>query len=426
MLHRIVRRIMFMLAMSCLFPALLPAQDTAELLTRMKAMEERIRTLEAEVQALKARPPETAPTAPAVVGQAASATPTLPTPPAAAVPEPEAGPSPAYGGAGAAAAKIFNPDISLIGDFRGAAGNGASRPTPALEMHETELGLQAIIDPYARADVFLTFGEHGVDLEEGYITFTALPGGLQLKAGKMRAAFGRVNGLHNHVLPWTDRPLVTENLVGGEEGISDAGLSLSRILPAPKQIFLEATGQVFRGDSEGVFHSYHRSDVAAVGHLRAYRDITESTNIDLGGSYARGHSPLFASSINQLFGMDATVRWKPLRRSIYRSFVGRSELVWGRAQQAAFTNESFGYYVSGDYQLGRRWFIGGRFDRSTRLNEPNLLDTGGSVVLTYWPSEFSQIRGQLRRTEYGGSVGTANEFLIQLLFSMGAHGAHPF
>ncbi|MCJ7723479.1 MAG: porin family protein, partial [Anaerolineales bacterium] len=94
----------------------------------------------------------------------------------------------------------------------------------------------------------------------------------------------------------------------------------------------------------------------------------------------------------QLFGMDATVRWKPLRRAIYRSFVGRTELVWGRARQIASTNKSFGYFVSGDYQFGRRWFIGGRFDRSGRLAEADLLDTGGSIVLTYRPSEFSQVR----------------------------------
>jgi len=45
-------------------------------------------------------------------------------------------------------------------------------------MHEAELGLQAIIDPYARADVFISFGEQGVNLEEGYLTFTSLPGGI--------------------------------------------------------------------------------------------------------------------------------------------------------------------------------------------------------------------------------------------------------
>jgi hypothetical protein len=56
---------------------------------------------------------------------------------------------------------------------------------------------------------------------------------------------------------------------------------------------------------------------------------------------------------------------------------------------------------------------------------PLVQDTGGSVLLTYWPSEFSQIRGQLRRTQYGEGF-TANEFLFQFIFSMGAHGAHPF
>jgi hypothetical protein len=46
-------------------------------------------------------------------------------------------------------------------------------------------------------------------------------------------------------------------------------------------------------------------------------------------------------------------------------------------------------------------------------------------VLSYWPSEFSQVRGQYRRTNYGDAP-SANEFLFQFQFSIGAHGAHPF
>lgn len=421
-----MRLILLALSASFLFPALVAAEDTAELLNRMKAMEDRIKALEAEVQQLKAaKGPEAAP-APAqqaAVPAAPAAVPVQQVPETAGV---AGGQLPVYGGAAPAAAKVFNPDISVIGDFLGAAGNGSTRPTPSLEMHESELGLQAIIDPYARADFFITFGEQGVSLEEGYLTFTSLPGAFQLKVGKMRSSFGKVNLMHNHILPWTDRPLVTQNLVGGEDGIDDAGLSISRLIPAPKQIFLEGTAQVFRGDSEGVFKAYHRSDLSTVEHLRAYRDITESTNVDVGGSYSRGHSPLYANSINELFGFDATVRWKPLRRSIYRSFAGRTELIWDRAGQPGLVNRAFGYYVSGDYQFGRRWFLGGRFDRSGRAYQPKLTDTGGSILLTYWPSEFSQIRGQVRRTKYGDSPVYANEFLLQFIFSMGAHGAHPF
>src|SRR5262249_23910153 len=154
--------------------------------------------------------------------------------------------------------------------------------------------------------------------------------------------------------------------------------------------------------------------------LRFYRDLNESTNVDLGGSFARGRSYL-GDGWNQIYGADATLRWKPLRRSIYHSFVGRSELVWSRTllnplQTGPFLRRPiitpFGFYVSGDSQLGRRWMIGARFDRSQRgpcvptnpvtistcngdfsLAPTQLLqDTGGSLLLTYQPSEFSQIR----------------------------------
>ncbi|HEV2202634.1 MAG TPA: hypothetical protein VGR73_22675 [Bryobacteraceae bacterium] len=426
-----MKRFTLVLIAAAVFPLCAAAQDSAEVLSRMKALEDRIQALEQEIQVLKGQPPAVSAAAPA------------PQPAPAEAPQVAAQSTSVLGGAGGAASKVLNPDVAVIGDFLGAAGNSAGHPTPALEMHESEAAFQAILDPYARADFFLSFGEEGVTLEEGYLTFPALKGGFQLRVGKMRAAFGKVNTLHNHVLPWADRPLVTGNLVGGEDGIDDAGLSLTRIIPAPKGLFLEGTAQVFRGDSGDLFHSYKRDNLSTVGHLRAYRDIGESTNLDLGVSYSRGHSAIAADVIDQLYGMDATVRWKPLRRAIYHSFVGRSEVIWSRLEQASRTATPFGYYVSGEYQFARRWFAGARFDRSDRLgstavdasgnllvnsailNAALLQDTGGSFVLTYWPSEFSQIRGQLRRTSYGENR-TANEFLFQFQFSIGAHGAHPF
>jgi hypothetical protein len=331
----------------------------------------------------------------------------------------------------------LNPDVSVIGDFNGAAGNtntpplATLQPFPSLQMHESEIGLQAIIDPYARGDFFMSFGEEGVNLEEGYITFTALPGGFVAKVGKMRSAFGKVNMMHNHVLPWVDRPLVSTNLVGGEDGIDDAGFSVERILPAPKGIFLEATGQVFRGDSADVFRAANRSDVSTVAHLRGYKDLTESTNVDLGLSYARGHNDAMLLNgvagdfVTQLYGADATVRWKPLRRSIYHSFVGRTELIWSQRQQFPVEQRAFGFYTSADYQFGRRWFGGGRFDYSERSRFDNLTDKGAAATLTYWPSEFSQLRGEYRFTHYAENRDS-HEFLMQLIFSLGAHGAHPF
>ena len=343
-------------------------------------------------------------------------------------------------GASVSNSKVFNPDMAVIGDFLGTLGrtknidpaNGVT-PDPLLQMHESEASFQAVVDPYARADFFISFGEHGVDLEEGFITLTELPGGLLTKVGKMRAAFGKVNSLHNHVLPWADRPLVINNLVGGEDGIDDAGVSVARLIPNP-WIFLEATGQVFRGDSgpddKPLFKTSRRGQASYVGHLRAYQDLSESTNIDLGASVSRGYNasglPAGIDDLTtRLIGVDATLRWRPLARSIYHSFIARSEVIWSRREQLTGLQNASGFYVSGDYQFARRWFGGVRFDGSDRADNAALRDTGGSAVLTYWPSEFSQVRAQYRRTNY--AIGAAaNEFLFQVQFAIGAHGAHPF
>lgn len=341
-------------------------------------------------------------------------------------------------GASVPNAKVFNPDIAVIGDFLGALGkttpaNVGVTPDPLLQMHESEASFQAVVDPYARADFFMSFGEHGVDLEEGFLTFTELPGGLLTKVGKMRAAFGKVNALHTHVLPWPDRPLVINNLVGGEDGISDAGISVARLIPNP-WLFLEATGQVFRGDSgpdeNPLFRTSRRAQPSVVGHLRGYQDLSESTNLDLGVSVSRGYNASGGAQgiddfTTRLLGLDATLRWRPLQRSIYRSFIARSEVMWSRREQPSGLQNGSGFYVSADYQFARRWFAGVRFDGSDRADNAALRDTGASAILTYWPSEFSQVRGQYRRTNY--AIGpVANEFLFQVQFAIGAHGAHPF
>ena len=164
-----------------------------------------------------------------------------------------------------------------------------------------------------------------------------------------------------------------------------------------------------------------------LGTFAIHRDITESTNLDVGASFTRGHNDLSPDSTTKLFGIDATFRYRPLRRAIYRRLMARTELIWSRRGQQPFGDDvsAFGMYASGDYQFARRWFAGVRFDRSARADNSSLVDKGPSVLLTYWPSEFSQIRGQYRRTKYAEGV-TANEALFQFLFSIGAHGAHVF
>lgn len=426
-----------MLAASLLGPATAVSAQTADVQALRQEIEQLRKEFEAVQQqygqrlsALEARLGAATPTPGAPAAPDAAQQPVAEVPPGAAGAGGPSGSLPIYG-AGSAASKIFNPDIAVIGNFLGAAGRNTVNPSPALEMAESEASFQAIVDPYARADFFFAFGPEGVEVEEGYVTFPTIPGGLLVKVGKIRAAFGKVNTLHRHRLPWTDRPLVINNLTGGEEGIADAGMSVARLITNP-WIFLEATGEVYRGDAGDVFHSSKRGDLSYVGHLRGYQDLTDDTNVDFGVSYARGHN---AAGVigdvdagrfqTDLWGVDATVRWRPLQRAIYHSFLGRSELLWSRRGQFTGHERAFGYYASGDYQFARRWFAGARYDRSERAEDATLRDAGGSLVLTFWPSEFSQVRGQYRRIKYGEGP-TANELLFQFQFSIGAHGAHQF
>ena len=374
----------------------------------------RLAAIEAKLAAMESvQPPPSAPAAPPAEAAV---------PPGAAGAGGPTGQLPVYGGT-TGLSKIFNPDIAVIGNFLGAVGENDINPASPLELNEVEATFQAVVDPYARADFFFSFSPEGVEIEEGYLTFPALPGGLLAKVGKFKQQFGKVNTQHPHQIPWVDEPIVLENLLGGEEGLNDSGISVSRLILNP-WVFLEATGEAYQGGS-GVFASHRRRDVSVLGRLRGYRDLSESTNLDVGTSAAWGHNDAGPDFTTRLIGFDATVRYRPLRRAIYRRFMGRTELVWSRRGQDAGDESAFGLYASGDYQFARRWFAGARYDWSERAGDASLVDKGPSFVLTFWPSEFSQLRGQYRRLRYAeGPV--SNELLFQFLFSIGAHGAHVF
>lgn len=412
-----------------------PTEQSSEAPTAPPPEQELAANATAEAPTAESPPAEVPPTesqsgevppaeSPGAVAEQPSAFPPAETPAAAA---------PAQG------STYFNPSISLIGNFLGVAGHNEVENLPSLDLRESELGLQAVVDPYARADVFVSFSDEGGNVEEGYVTFTALPAGLLAKVGRIRAPFGKTNPLHLHVLPWPDEPLPIQNLLGGGEGWAGDGVTLARIVPLPADTFSEATVAVFRGEREGLFQEEKRSDLAYDLRYRVFRDLTEATNLDLGVSWAQGpnatdvdlgdEGTFLARGKTRLTGFDATLRWKPLQTATYRSFTARAEAIRSRREQPGADASSLGWFVSGDWQLAKRWFVGGRYDAADHADDDSLTDSGEAAVLTFWPSEFSQLRGELRHRRYellDRDPVDANELLVQLQFAIGAHGAHPF
>ena len=403
-----------------LAPAYARAQDSQaqDLRAQLELMRQQLEALQQKVAALEAAAGQRPAAPEAVVPIPAVVPPTQVPPPAA---EPQATVVQAQGQV--PSSKVFNPDISVIGNFVGAAGNNSIDPLPALRLQEAEASFQAVVDPYARADFFLAASPEGLEVEEGFVTFPTLPGGLLMKVGKMKAQFGKANTLHAHNLPWVDQPMPIKNLLGGDEGLNDSGISVSRLIMNPV-LFLEATGEIYNGNN-AVFTANERSQLTYLGRLRGYRDVTESTNLDIGTSFAYGHNDASLDSTTRVYGIDATLRYRPLQQALYKRAMLRTELFWSRREQPAFDGTAFGAYVSGEYQLARRLFAGARYDFSDRAIDPSQRDKSGSFLVTFWPSEFNQIRGQYRYTSYAEGV-KANELLFQFLFSIGAHGAHIF
>jgi hypothetical protein len=325
------------------------------------------------------------------------------------------------------ASKVFNPDTSVIGNFLGKAGQpnpfefGPDDIRKPMNLDEAEVAFQAWVDPYAKANVILSVSKAGIDVEEGYAQFVTLPYDLTAKAGKFKALFGKDNTWHAHVRPWIDQPLVIHNFFG-DEGFNDDGISVSKSIANPWNTFIEATGEVFEGSVDNVFERQGLNDLIYNGHLKVFRDISENSNVEVGTSYARG---TLNDTHNQFTGLDVTYRWKPPQRGLYNSFIGRLEAIADKRGDADRTLK--GFYASADYQLSRRLFTGIRIDSANRFAAgATPTDRGISATLTFWPSEFSQLRGQLRRMRYGDVGRSVTELLFQLQFSIGAHGAHTF
>ena len=93
--------------------------------------------------------------------------------------------------------------------------------------------------------------ETGVSLAEATITLLALPWGTQAKLGQMRNRYGWSNVVHEHDLPWVDRPDVYR-IFFGEEGLVEKGGEATWV-PDFLPFYLEVLGGVFNGDNETAF-----------------------------------------------------------------------------------------------------------------------------------------------------------------------------
>jgi len=297
----------------------------------------------------------------------------------------------------------MNPNIGLITKFTGDVLVNGEIETEEKEgspegfnFHEVELSFQMVIDPYARADFFIAFlpEEEAVELEEAYITVFSLPFDLRAKAGIIRTKFGRLNTIHPPEVVFVDYPLPLEMYFGGK-GLVETGVSFSYLIPNKWDLFWEATFEVTNGDNEEIFNGNSTNDLAYNGHFSSFFNMGDNSALLLGGTAMSGVNDELGLYKTNVYGIDLTYKWKPLRRQLYKSFTWQTEFFFVNREEGTPENiKAAGFYSYMEYQLGRRWYILGRYDRAELQDNSGNAGEKYAAALTFFPSNFQTIRLQ--------------------------------
>lgn len=322
----------------------------------------------------------------------------------------------------------FNPDIGVIGDFRASYISKGSKNFD-MYLNETEISLQATVDPYIRGDFFLSLGrdpetgKYGVEVEEGYLTTLSLPAKLQLKAGKFREAVGRINPTHPHALPFIDLPNAYVNLFG-EEGLNDEGVSLSWLVPN-NAFYQELTAQVTSGFSESpAFVRSEGNRLIYLGHLKNFFTLNDNATLELGLTGISG--PNDSSRTTNIAAADLTYKYKPVQMNTYHSLIWQSEFYYSHNNQAENNAVSaLGLYSYIQYQLAKRTFLTGRYDYDEKPYNNSIKEQAYSLTFGWYATEFSKMEIEAKTTD-DNINSRFYQAWFRWIFVIGAHGAHQY
>lgn len=320
-----------------------------------------------------------------------------------------------------------NPDIGVVGDFQGSYISQGKKNVDAY-LNEAEVSFQSVVDPYIRADFFVSFGrdeetkKYGVNIEEGYLTTLSLPYRLQLKAGKFKEAVGRINPVHAHSLPFIDMPNAYVNYFG--DGLSDEGVSLSWLLPN-KKFYQEFIVQATSGREESPsFKQSEGNRFLYLAHLKNFFTINENSTFEFGLTGISG--PNDSARVTNIASADLTYKWKPVKMNTYKSLTWQSELYYGnRNVGSSLSINSFGLYSFLQYQVAKRWFLTGRYDYSQLPNNKLITEQAYSLTAGWDATEFSKIELEAKTTNDNVSPRFYQAWL-RWIFVIGAHGAHQY
>ena len=359
----------------------------------------------------------------------------------------------------------FNPAIGLVGDIvfsyrsKGSDETGSDRPGGFdVWMRALELNAAASVDPFAKAYAVVTAsadsatGEATFGVEEAALQTTSLPWNLELKAGRFFGEFGRLGYIHDHELPFVNRPLVLDNYIGGES--QSDGLQLNWLPPIPHYVSLTVgVGDHYGGDSPnpdhpGTFRAF--DGLNFWGRLSTYFDLTPDWQFETGVSGLinpktedRGGALLQPNGIStltekerRLAGFDVKLSYVPLQNNQFQSFTWGTEVLYSDnrylsdpnglpASGDEFTENvgSVGLYSYVTYKWSRQWSAGFLFDWVQSAQNHSDETAAYSPFITFALSHWNQLRLQYTHTDHNAVSGLKPDDAIYLQWSwiIGSH-----
>jgi len=371
--------------------------------------------------------------------------------------------------------KGFMPDISLILDMSYNKNKldkeGSIVKIPAF-VHEhkqpigsdgfkvnyAELSLGASVDSYFDMQSTFHITQNSFEIEEAFVTSTALAFHLRAKIGKFKSDFGYLNNKHEHTYNFAESPLVYQAFFSAE-GINEVGLQMQYVLETKSYNMLGI--EVLRGSNTQSF-GYEGFNIVKTSKAPSLFIAYIKNSFDIGGgtvlsglSFAKGkrkidylaeaNNPYAIDGDNTIYGIDMTYKkyFSPTEsltfqnEYLYRNIKGYKILA-KTYKKENLEKKQGGFYSEVIYQFDKNIRTGIRYSALSQ-NEVFINKTKQNIakdmkvfsaMLEYNFSEFSRFRLQYN---YNASLYNAdnshnnqNEFILQFNYAIGAHGAHSF
>ncbi len=334
-------------------------------------------------------------------------------------------------------------------------------------LRHVELAFSAEVDPYFKGYANVAVTEDNAEIHEAYIDTSALPWGFKLRAGKFFSNFSRINSQHTHDWDFVDAPLIY-TLTLGDHRLLDKGAQLSWLAPTPFHLLFGV--EALQGDNEMMFNYLGGDNLPEkngprlwVGWLKYSPNLFGGHGLEIGPYFARGvHQEAhdgnsdgtedhWLNGHSQFYGVDVVYKYDSGKAygegdlTLQADYFRRAKDLSVEQHDLApaligkdRTATQDGYYVQGVYGFLPRWRAGLRWEQVGLTNKDTFPDGTSADYDASWrltgmvdftPSHFSRLRLQSAYGSYamdGGEDQEAWQVWLQLMVSLGTHGAHKF